>query len=173
MTKAPVNRVQQYIKTPTTKAPLVPYDDAVQHAVSTMCRLMESTDNQVAFNAANAVLEIEKTRLRHKMAVAGTDPVPQQQLQQQLQQPAPVEPARSQAAAKLAPGESEQFETAVDEFTVVMNRKKVKEGLPQYDPSEVRAAYELKLKDLGFTGLMKWHDWLMEMDNEPLPSASP
>jgi hypothetical protein len=53
----------------------------------------------------------------------------------------------------------------------VMNRKKVKEGLPQYEPSEVRAAYELKLKELGFAGLMKWHDWLMEMDNEPLVAA--
>jgi hypothetical protein len=165
MTTTPINRIKHYCEAPSTQTVAVEYDDVVQQALATMCRLMQSRDNAVAFNAANAVLEIEKARLRHKMPVAGSQPT--QPSQQLPKHPAPVEPVQRESAPQRT-GESEQFETAVDEFTVVVNRKQVKEGLPEYDPTQVRAAYELKLKEVGFDEFLKWHTWLMEMDNELL-----
>jgi hypothetical protein len=161
MVAAPINRIKHYIEMPAAKPGYVGYDDAVQQALATMCRLMQSMDNDVAFQSANAVLEIEKARLRHKMTIAGTEPA------QQLSDPSPqptAEPAQQQVTPKLTEGEVQQFETALDEFHVVINRKKVQEGLPATDLAELRLAYELKLNEVGFDEFLKWHEWLMEMD---------
>jgi hypothetical protein len=137
-------------------SPKVAYDDAVQRALGTMCRLMNSRDNDVAFKSAAAVLEIEKARLRHKMTVAGTEPT---------QQP-PAVPAPQDATPKLTEGEVQQFETALEEFHVVINRNKAKEGLPAMELADVRLAYELKLNEVGFDEFVKWHQWLMEMERD-------
>jgi hypothetical protein len=150
MTTAPVNRIKHYINAPQTSTPsgAVGYYNVVQCALATMARLMTSIDNDVAFNAASAVLEIEKARLRHKMPVAGV---------QQLDAPREPEPQPQE----LNDEQTKQFEKAVDEFTVVMNRKQVQDGLPEFDRPSVRGVYMLKLKELGLAKFLSWHEWMM------------
>jgi hypothetical protein len=160
MTTAPVNRVKQYINAP--QAGTVGYDNVVQCALATMARLMNSFDDDVAFNAASAVLEIEKARLRHKMPVAGVHP------QQQMQQPVTKEPAQ-----ELNDEQTKQFEKAVDDFTVVMNRKQTEDGLPEFDRPSVRGAYLLKLKELGLAKFLSWHEWMMGSNTHPGEEQNP
>jgi hypothetical protein len=152
MTIAPVNRIKQYVNTSHDSAQggAVGYDNVVQCALDTMARLMNSFDNDVAFQAASAVLEIEKARLRHKMPVAGVQPT------QQMQQPVQQEPAQ-----ELNDEQTKQFEKAVDEFTMVLNRKQAVDGLPELDRPSVRGAYLLKLKELGLAKFLSWHEWMM------------
>jgi hypothetical protein len=70
MSTATTNRITPYIDQP---APTPSYGTIVSAALQTMVRLMNSPDNAVAFNAASAVLELEKARLRHKTPLAGVD----------------------------------------------------------------------------------------------------
>ena len=174
MTTAPVNRIKQYIDPPQTSTlgGAVGYDDVVQTALQTMARLMASFDNEVAFQAASAVLEIEKARMRHKMPVAG---VHQQQPIQQVETPRErvEQPKKQEPAQELTDEQTKQFEKAVDEFRVVMNRKQAEDGLPEFDRPAVRGAYLLKLKELGIAKFPSWHEWMTGSNTHPGDERNP
>ena len=167
MTTAPVNRIKQYINPPQTSTlgGVVGYDDVVQTALQTMARLMASFDNEVAFQAASAVLEIEKARMRHKMPVAGVHQ--NQQLETRSEQ------AKVEQPQELTDEQTKQFEKAVDEFRVVMNRKQAEDGLPEFDRPSVRGAYLLKLKELGIAKFPSWHEWMTGSNTHPGDERNP
>jgi hypothetical protein len=152
MTKAPVNRIKHYIGTAqaSTQQQAVEYGHVVQCALQTMARLMASFDNDVAFQAASAVLEIEKARLRHKMPLAGLQPVQPTQTIEADEQP-----------QQLTETQSQQFEKAVDEFTVVLNKKQVSDGEPPFPRAVLREHYKKKLIEVGFDEFLCWHEWMV------------
>jgi hypothetical protein len=158
MTHAPINRIKNYCNPvqPVVCHGAVGYDTVVQFALATMHRLMSSFDSDVAFEAANAVLELEKARLRHKVPVAGD---------QRAQQP--VELEVDERAAEPSMEQAEQFEKAVDEFVVMLNRKQTDDGLPEFSREVLRMQYEKKRIELGFGTFLEWHDWMMGRKDTP------
>jgi hypothetical protein len=145
MTAAPANRIRRYVEQPE-----VEYSHVVKAALATMHRLMGSMDNATAFQAANAVLEIEKARLRHKMPLAGTESEP---TATPRQQPTPVEEKQDEQVAR--------FEKAVEEFVVESNKQLVQNGQPEHQHEAVRNLYLTKLQEVGFEDFLCWHDWMM------------
>ena len=73
----PVNRVAGYFERPPTQLPEHPHDrqallaDCVLQAVVTMRGLLNNGDKGLAFKAAEAILSLEQSRIRHGANVAG------------------------------------------------------------------------------------------------------
>jgi hypothetical protein len=159
MIAAPANRIKRYVEQPQDTS--VQYGAVVQAALATMMRMMHSHDNQMAFNAANAILEIEKARLRHKVPLAGTEPV------EHVQQPVD-EPSQ----------QDQRFEKAVDELTVEFNKIQVQKG-EQEIPREIwQAECRKKLAAVGYDEFFTWHEAMMGRDaggqlNPESPASRP
>jgi hypothetical protein len=90
MVEAPVNRIKHLIREKSTEGSHPPlgfnrqsggcqpsvqetYVAALQKAMDTLSNLMDSVHPGMQFNAATAMLDFEKTRLRHGRALAGMD----------------------------------------------------------------------------------------------------
>jgi hypothetical protein len=153
MIAAPANRIKQYIEQPNAS---IQYGSVVMAALATMHRLMNSLDNDLAFQAANAILEIEKTRLRHKTPVAGTEPAPVVQ---------PDDVARPSWPSSSSTGETpvppERFESAVDEIVVTLNQIQTAKGEPEFPREVLREQYQQKADEMGFEQFLTWHDRMM------------
>ena len=76
MVEAPVNRIREHLReaTPTTPRERgTNYIDTLQLALDTLRGLMTSFNPDTQYKAAVAMLDIEKTRLRHNHPLAGMD----------------------------------------------------------------------------------------------------
>jgi hypothetical protein len=133
--------------------PTVAYAAVVQASLATMARLMNSFDNEMAFKAASAILEIEKARLRHKEPIAGTEPV------QQVEQ--------AQHPEEMHEDQVEQFEKAVDEITVELNKVQVGKGEPEFPREIMLEQYKKKLIEVGFDEFLSWHEWMIGRSEHP------
>ena len=162
MSTATINRIKQYVEQPnSTTQPhtAVMYGTIVLAAMETMRGLMGGFDNELAFKAASAILELEKARLRHKLPLAGVQPN-----QQVGQLEAVVEPAEqlvNEAPPELSEVQMKQFEKGVDEFAVVLNRKQVEDGLPGFSRAVLREQCWKKMQKLGFEEFLTWVDLMV------------
>ena len=158
MTTATINRIKQYVEQPQSKPnrnTAAMYGTVVMAALETMHGLMTGFDNELAFKAASAILEIEKARLRHKMPLAGVH------TSQQERQPEAMDERTDQSTSTLTDTETKQFEKAVDEFTVVLNKKQTEEGQETFPRAVLREQYKKKLTEVGFGEFLSWHGWMV------------
>ena len=168
MSTATINRIKRYIDKPhsTSNADTAAmYGDIVLAAMETMRGLMGSFDNELAFKAASAILELEKARLRHKTPLAGV------YANQHIEQPslAVEQPVSEEPQQQLSPTQSKQFEKAVDEFKVVLDRKQAEDAQPAFPRAVLREQCRIKMKSLGFDGFLDWID-LMVGRTEAMPT---
>ena len=168
MSTATINRIKQYIKQPNSTTPpdtAAMYGNIVVAALQTMHGLMTGFDSELAFKAACAVLEIEKSRMRHKMPLAGMQPTqPVQQIEQPNHEAGPPE---------LTETEKKQFEKAVDEFAVVLNNVQKDKGLEEFPRAVLREECRKKLKELGFKEFLNWVDLMVGRTDAAPPRSSP
>ena len=76
MVEAPVNRIKQHLRETQPATPRergTNYIDTLQLALDTLRGLMTSFNPDTQFKAAVAMLDIEKTRLRHNHPLAGME----------------------------------------------------------------------------------------------------
>ena len=169
MSTATINRIKQYIKQPNSATPpdiAAMYGNIVVAALQTMHGLMTGFDSELAFKAACAVLEIEKARMRHKMPLAGMQPIqPVQQLEAECQP--------DQQLSELTETETKQFEKAVDKFTVVLNNVQKDKGLEVFPRAVLREECRKKLKELGFKEFLNWVDLIVGRTASVPPRSSP
>jgi hypothetical protein len=168
MSTATINRIKQYVRQPnptTQHDTAAMYGNIVLTAMETMRGLMCGFDNELAFKAASAVLELQKARLRHKMPVAG---VQQYQPTEQIEQPINDAPP-----SELTETQMKQFEKGVDEFRVVLNKKQAEDGQQEFPRAVLREQCWIKMKALGFDGFLDWVDLMVgRTDAVPAPGQS-
>jgi hypothetical protein len=115
MVEAPVNRIRALVHDSITSTQLEQGDNYVQTlqaAFDTMRELMDSFDPAMKFKAAMAMLDFEKTRLRHGRPLAGMDTSTSNTVQSQepeVDEAAEQQALLEQVADSMSPEEIEYF----------------------------------------------------------------
>ncbi len=108
----PMNRVGHYFDAAATEEPELPksarergrlWSDTVFQAVLALRKQLASRDDATAAAAANSILELERTRMRHGQRVAGSEEVSEAQEEYEAEQDRAAERFRVRRAEAAQP----------------------------------------------------------------------
>ena len=182
MTTAPINRVQQHF-TENLPTNTDVYGDAVLAALALLHRLTNSFDTDVAFKAAMVIVDLEKTRLRHKQLVTGMK-VPEKPIKDSYD---PVEEkvdAMRRERTEVQTGDFEedeipltdeqeaQFEQMVDEGLGCFNEKRAAKRESLHSRDQMCAVYDRMLCEHGFAEMVLRHQLMLKRHNAAKPAPS-